>query len=378
MFVNSVVSMAFTALFVLFIHLLRGGIHWVFFSSPLWQIKLLRSDAQKSERKAQIIVETVFTVFLILPAILYIRSLFDSYPEALSGLLSPGFDLGGQRIALGLVITAIAGLYGSFYVSQVAPKILLDEEILGRHVDRGARGSIGHLIRYLIIFVGLLLTFALLGVNLTNVTIILSALGVGIGFGLQGIVNNFVSGLILLFERPIREGDTIEMDQRWAQVKKIGMRATIIETFDMSEMVIPNADMINNHVTNWTLSNRQVRLTIPVGVDYGSDVSLVADTILACAQENASVLKSPAPEVLFLKLGDSSLDFELRAWIQDFDNFLRVKSQIYHEVLQRFRELGITIPFPQRDVHLYGMGNPVVEKLEQPPDEERTVEGDPA
>jgi len=184
--------------------------------------------------------------------------------------------------------------------------------------------------------------------------------------------------LILLFERPIREGDTIEMDQRWAQVKKIGMRATIIETFDMAEMVIPNADMINNHVTNWTLSNRQVRLTIPVGVDYGSDVSLVADTILACAQENASVLKSPAPEVLFLKLGDSSLNFELRAWIQDFDNFLRVKSQIYHEVLQRFRELGITIPFPQRDVHLYGMGNPVVEKLEQPPDEERTVEGDPA
>lgn len=131
MFVNSVVSMAFTALFVLFIHLLRGGIHWVFFSSPLWQIKLLRSDAQKNERKVQVIVETVITLFLILPAILYIWNLFDSYPEALRGLFSPGFDLGGQRITLGLIITAIAGLYGSFYVSQVAPKILLDEEILG-------------------------------------------------------------------------------------------------------------------------------------------------------------------------------------------------------------------------------------------------------
>jgi len=131
MFVNSVVSMAFTALFVLFIHLLRGGIHWVFFSSPLWQIKLLHSDAQKNERKVQIIVEMVITLFLILPAILYIWNLFDSYPEALRGLFSPGFDLGRQRITLGLIITAIAGLYGSFYVSQVAPKILLDEEILG-------------------------------------------------------------------------------------------------------------------------------------------------------------------------------------------------------------------------------------------------------
>ena len=378
MFVNSVITMAVIALIVFFIYLLRGGIHWVFFLSPLWQLKLLRSDAQKNERKVQIVIETVITLFLIVPATLSIWGLFDGLPDALSGLFSPGFEIGGQTFTVGLIFAALAVLYGSFYASQLMPKILLDEQILGRHMDRGVRGSIGHLIRYLILFIGLLMTFSLLGFSLTNVTIILSALGVGIGFGLQGIVNNFVSGLILLFERPIREGDTIEMDQRWAQVKKIGMRATIIETFDMAEMVIPNADMINNHVTNWTLSNRQVRLTIPVGVDYGSDVSLVADTILACAQENASVLKSPAPEVLFLKLGDSSLDFELRAWIQDFDNFLRVKSQIYHEVLQRFRELGITIPFPQRDVHLYGMGNPVVEKLEQPPDEERTVEGDPA
>ena len=378
MFVNSVITMAVIALIVFFIYLLRGGIHWVFFLSPLWQLKLLRSDAQKNERKVQIIIETVITLFLIVPATLSIWGLFDGLPDALSGLFSPGFEIGGQTFTVGLIFAALAVLYGSFYASQLMPKILLDEQVLGRHMDRGVRGSIGHLIRYLILFIGLLMTFSLLGFSLTNVTIILSALGVGIGFGLQGIVNNFVSGLILLFERPIREGDTIEMDQRWAQVKKIGMRATIIETFDMAEMVIPNADMINNHVTNWTLSNRQVRLTIPVGVDYGSDVSLVADTILACAQENASVLKSPAPEVLFLKLGDSSLNFELRAWIQDFDNFLRVKSQIYHEVLQRFRELGITIPFPQRDVHLYGMGNPVVEKLEQPPDEERTVEGDPA
>jgi small-conductance mechanosensitive channel len=241
---------------------------------------------------------------------------------------------------------------------------LLDEKILGRQMDRGVRGSIGHLIRYLIIFIGLLLTFSLLGFSMTNVTIILSALGVGIGFGLQGIVNNFVSGLILLLERPIREGDTIVLSEQWAQVKRIGMRATIIETFDKSEMVIPNADMINNHVTNWTLSNRQVRLSVPVGVDYGSDVSLVVETILACAKDNKSVMESPAPEVLFLNLGESSLDFKLRAWLQDADDLLTVKSQLYHQILKRFREKGITIPFPQRDLHLYGVASPGIESLE--------------
>ena len=285
MFVSSVISMAITALIVLFIYLLRGGIHWIFFSSPLWQVKLLRSDAQKNERKVQVVVESFIGLFLLLPAILYIWDLYDSLPEALSGLLSPGFEVGGQRITVGLIIAALVVLYGSFYASQVMPKILLDEQILGRQMDRGVRGSIGHLIRYLIIFIGLLLTFSLLGFSLTNITIILSALGVGIGFGLQGIVNNFVSGLILLFERPIREGDTIVLGEQWAQVKKIGMRATIIETFDQSEVVIPNADMINNHVTNWTLSNRQVRLSVPVGVDYGSDVPLVVETLMACANE---------------------------------------------------------------------------------------------
>jgi len=378
MFVNSVTSMAVIGLIVLFIYLLRGGIHWLFFSSPLWEVKLLRSDAHKNERRVQVIVEVVIALFMILPAILYIWDMFDSYPDALKGLFSPGFDLGGQRITVGLIIAALASLYCSFYASQIAPKILLDEQILGRHMDRGVRGSIDHLVRYLIIFVGLLLTFSLLGYNLTNITIILSALGVGIGFGLQGIVNNFVSGLILLFERPIREGDTIVLGEQWAQVKQIGMRATIIETFDKAEMVVPNADMINNHVTNWTLSNRQVRLSIPVGVDYGSDVSLVAETLLACANDNSSVMKSPTPEVLFLNLGESSLDFKLRAWLPDADDLLTVKSQLYHEILKRFREKGIGIPFPQRDLHLYGVGSPGIESLKKDIGKGLPPEGDPA
>ena len=136
--------------------------------------------------------------------------------------------------------------------------------------------------------------------------------------------------------------------------------------------------MINNHVTNWTLTNRQVRLSLPVGVDYGSDVPLVMETLMACANEQEYVLKSPPPEVLFINLGDSSLNFELRAWIQDGDNRLIVKSKLYHEIVQRFREAGISIPFPQRDVHLYEAGSTEAESLKLPPGKELPPEGSSA
>jgi small-conductance mechanosensitive channel len=207
---------------------------------------------------------------------------------------------------------------------------------------------------YFIIFIGFLLTFIILGYDFTKLTIILSALGVGIGFGLQGVVNNFVSGLILLFERPLTEGDTIEVGTSYAQIKKIGLRATVVRTFDEADLIIPNADLINNQVTNWTLTDRKVRLRVPVGVAYGSDVSLVVETIMACAKEQKEVVKSPAPEVLFMNFGDSSLNFELRVWINDIDGRLQVNSALYHEIERKFRELNIVIPFPQRDVHLRG------------------------
>ena len=194
----------------------------------------------------------------------------------------------------------------------------------------------------------------ILGYDFTKLTIILSALGVGIGFGLQGVVNNFVSGLILLFERPLTEGDTIEVGTSYARINKIGLRATIVRTFDEADLIIPNADLINNQVTNWTLTNRQVRLRVPVGVAYGSDVPLVVETIITCAKEQKDVVKSPAPEVLFMNFGDSSLNFELRVWINDIDGRLRLNSALYHEIERKFRELNIVIPFPQRDVHLLG------------------------
>ena len=347
-------SMAITLPYLFFIYMIYGGLRWVFYASPLWRIKLLRSDADFHVQRVGFLLSAAIVGFALLPAILVAWNLYDKLPEATTGLYSLGVSLGTLRISAGMIVTLAGTFYGVFLTSRILPKVLLDEAVSGRKLARGVQRSIGQLIRYFIIFIGFLLAFIILGYDFTKITIILSALGVGIGFGLQGVVNNFVSGLILLFERPLTEGDTIEVGTSYAQIKKIGLRATVVRTFDEADLIIPNADLINNQVINWTLTNREVRLRVPVGVAYGSDVSLVMETILACAREQKDVVKSPVPEVLFMNFGDSSLNFELRVWIHDIDERMRVTSALYHAIERKFRELNIVIPFPQRDVHLSG------------------------
>jgi potassium efflux system protein len=150
----------------------------------------------------------------------------------------------------------------------------------------------------------------------------------------------------------MRVGDYIEVEGNWAEIKKIGLRATRVQTFDYAEVIVPNADLIANKVTNWTLSNRLVRLIIPVGVAYGSDVQSVLENLLACATANSRVPKVPAPQVLFLHFGESCLEFELRCWAWDADEMFKLKSELHVEIWRRFREAGIEIAFPQRDLHL--------------------------
>ena len=157
-----------------------------------------------------------------------------------------------------------------------------------------------------------------------------------------------------------RANDTIEIDGKWAEIKRIGLRATTVQTFDQADVIIPNADLVANQVTNWTLSNRRVRLTVPVGVAYGSDVPLVMEKLTECANENAMVVKTPAPQVLFLSFGESSLDFELRVWVLDADHRLKVKSELHQEIDRRFREAEIEIAFPQRDLHLRSVDESVI------------------
>ena len=378
LFLASLATMAIILLAALFIYMIRGGLHWLFFSSPVWQVKLMRDDAEDHARKLGFLIEAAIFVFILLPAILAAWNVFDTYPEAVSGLLAPGFNIGTQRVSVGLAVTALGTLYGSLLAASIVPKVILDERFGGRNMEEAGRLSVGRLLHYFMVLVGFLVALSMLGFDWTKLTIILSAFGVGIGFGLQNIVNNFVSGLILLFERPLREGDTIELGGKGGgKIKKIGLRATHVETFEQAVVVIPNADLVTNPVTNWTLGNRQVRLSVPVSVGYGSDVRQVGETLLACAAADHAVLKSPAPQVLFMGMGESALDFELRVRIRDADDRLSVRSRLYQEILERFREAGVEVPFPQRDLHLRSVDDSVVERALRGPDQGHVTQADP-
>jgi small-conductance mechanosensitive channel len=251
-----------------------------------------------------------------------------------------------------MILIVVIAVYASFGISWLVQGILLDKVFPKRRVQIGVQMSITRLVHYGIIFLGFLVALSFLGVDMKNITIIGGALGVGIGFGLQSIVSNFVSGLILLFERPVKTGDYVQLGDQWGEIVRIGLRSTIVKTFDRSEVVVPNSNLISNEVTNWTLTDRSIRLRIPVGVAYGSDVEKVIATLKECGEDNPMVLSKPSPQVLFMNFGESCLDFELRVWVSDVDSMVITRSEINQEIDRSFRAAGIEIAFPQRDLHI--------------------------
>jgi potassium efflux system protein len=335
----------------MFMALADGGLDWAFHTDRLQAIAFVHRRKDLILRRLHVIMGFILGI-LLLAANLVIWGFFESHVMALQGLLSLGFTLGTWRISLGLALTAAALLYGSFLASWIVQAVLMEGLFTKRELQSGVKFSMGRLIHYGFVLIGFLLALAALGLDLQKITILAGALGVGIGFGLQTIVNNFVCGLILLFERPIKVGDLIQLESEWAYIKKIGLRATIVETFDEAEVVVPNSDLVTNKVTNWTLSSRLSRLTVPVGVAYGSDVPLVLQILKDCAEQHPLVTKIRPPQVLFMDFGESSLDFELRVFVADVANRLQVMSELHQAIDRRFREAGVEIPFPQRDIHI--------------------------
>jgi potassium-dependent mechanosensitive channel len=293
--------------------------------------------------------------------------LFDTVAEAWDSLLGWSLAVGETRLSLRMVLLAGITLYLTYQLSWFLQASIDTQLLQRRQVDRGVRDAIKKLLHYALVLIGFLLAIGALGFQLQHLVVVAGAFGVGIGFGLQDIVNNFLSGLILLFERPVKVGDGIIVDGDYGTVVKIGLRSTVVETLDQAELIVPNSQIISQKVTNWTLSTRRVRLVVPVGVAYGSDVGLVMEILAAAGNEHADVLDDPAPSPIFTGFGDSSLDFELRAWIANVDNRPRVKSDLLLYIDRRFRETGVEIPFPQRDLHLRSVDGKVVNTLRQSP-----------
>ncbi len=220
------------------------------------------------------------------------------------------------------------------------------------NLDSGLKSSIQTSLGYLGVIIAAMISFSYVGLDLSNIALVAGALSVGIGFGLQSIVNNFVSGLILLVERPIKTGDWVVVGADQGYIKKISVRATKIETFDRATVVVPNSELISNRVMNWMHNGSMGRIIVPVGVSYDADPDRVREILLAVADANDYVTSYPAPVVYFMDFGASSLDFDLRCYVQDVNNSLTAKSDLRFEIFRALKEANIEIPFPQRDVHV--------------------------
>lgn len=294
----------------------------------------------------------LFYSLVFLVVVLLIWHVFRSQEEAFEGIKSFQLTIDTWKISPALFVSAAGVIYITLIISKMIQG-LLHQEILPRYqVTKGLQFSITRIINYFFLLCGVLFVLKVFGFGLTNLTILGGALGIGIGFGLQAIVNNLVCGLILLFERPVKVGDMVQVENDIGEIQEIGLRATVVRTFDDAKIVIPNADFITGKVVNWTLTDRRVRVKIPVGVAYGTNVPKVLELLVGCADENPRVLSDPKPMALFLAFGASSLDFELRAWICEFGDRQEVRSELNQAIDAEFALAGITIPFPQRDLHI--------------------------
>jgi small-conductance mechanosensitive channel len=277
-------------------------------------------------------------------------SLLAILPEFLN---KPLGEVSGVKISLGSIAFGFLVLCATLGASVILRKVFLHRLLDRLQMEEGVRYAIQALVRYFFLCLGLYLGFVTAGFNLTTLTVILGALGVGIGFGLQNIVQNFTSGLIILFERPIKVGDYVDLGDLSGMIQHISIRSTTIRTNDNVSVIVPNSEFVSSRVVNWSHGSPEVRVRVPVGVAYGSDLELVKKALMEVAQEDEGVLSIPAPTVFFRGFGDSSLNFELGVWRQtEGIRPVRLVSDLNFAIDKKFREYGITIPFPQRDVHL--------------------------
>jgi len=271
--------------------------------------------------------------------------------------VTSGFDVGSLHFAPAKLVGAIAVLAVGMSLSRWMRYKVVPDLVRRSRLDRGGREAITTISGYAGVLATLLIALGVAGFSYANLALIAGALSVGIGFGLQNVVNNFVSGLILLFERPVRTGDWIVVGDVQGYVRKISIRSTQIETFDRADVIVPNSELISNKVSNLMLNDPWGRIIVPVGVAYGSDVKQVMNTLIAIASEHPGVLKNQQgvspPKVFFIEFGDSALLFELRCFIRQVDRKFEIRSDLNVAIDAAFRAAGISIPFPQRDVHLF-------------------------
>jgi small-conductance mechanosensitive channel len=265
----------------------------------------------------------------------------------------PLLELGGSRLTLDSIVKLLLVMLLVVVAERYLRRILRKRILARTHMEPDLQYAISRFVGYCFIAVGFFFAFKVVHLDLSSLAVIVGGLGIGIGFGLQNIVSNFVSGLIILAERPIALGHRVEVGGVAGQVTKISLRSTVVVTNDNITIIVPNSNFITNPVTNWSYGDPKVRLRLPVSVAYGSDVEKLRRVLLEVAAESPAVLREPSPMVRFLEFGDSSLNFELAVWTIDMAHRpTRFRSDLYFAIERKLRENQIEVPFPQRDLHL--------------------------
>ncbi len=263
------------------------------------------------------------------------------------------FSLGKSEITLGTILYFLISFIILTFVAKRFRNLLVNKILVKANMEKGARNSIGLITRVMIMFIGSIFIIQSAGIDMSSLSLLAGALGVGIGFGLQNITDNFISGIIILFEKPIKVGDRIVVGETEGDVINISVRATTILTNENVSIIVPNSEFISSRVINWSHNDRNIRFDIPVGVSYKEDPEEVKKVLLQVANENEHALKHPAPHVFFDEFGDSSLNFTLAIWTSTHtDKPRRLKTELYFAIFEKFKEKGIEIPFPQRDVYI--------------------------
>jgi len=334
-----------------FVRIADGLVVFALRAPPLRKLGMVRRHRSLIERRTERLVRLLAVGSWVL-ATLEIFSILQPASSLLRTTLTASFPVENFSLSLGSFLAFGAAVYLSILASRFV-RFLLAEEIYPRaSLPRGVPFAISSVVHYALLLFGFFLALGIAGIDLTRITVLVGALGVGIGFGLQNIVNNFVSGLILLFERPVNVGDMVEVNAQVGELRRIGLRASVLRTPDGSEVIVPNGDLISSKVTNWTLSDQQRRLEIPVGVAYGTSPEQVIALLLGVADSHPDILKTPPPQALFVAFGESSLDFNLRAWTNEYQRWPVVRSELATAMWHALQAADIAIPFPQRDLHV--------------------------